>query len=153
MGIILLLVIVLISTSCSSPDQVKSNSVGQPHNQEELRQIENQWKEALLNQDTNVLKQILADDVVITTSNGVIESKSEFEADIKSDARKYQSLAFEDVKVSIYGNTAVVTGRAIVSDRSFGQESNHPGRFTRVYVKEQDQWKMVASQSTEISTQ
>jgi ketosteroid isomerase-like protein len=83
----------------------------------------------------------------------VTESKSQFESDIKSGARKYQSLAFDDVKVSIYGDTAVVTGRATLSDLSFGQESNHPGRFTHVYVKEQDQWKMVAAQSTDILPQ
>jgi ketosteroid isomerase-like protein len=150
---ILSVFVVLLSTSCSSSHQVKHKSGGQSDNQEEVRQIENQWKQALLNQDSNVLRQILADEIVITTTNGVVESKSEFEADIRSGARKYHSLAFDDVKVSIYEDTAIVTGRAILKDSSFGQGSDHPGRFTRVYVKEQGRWKMVASQSTDISAQ
>ena len=52
----------------------------------------------------------------------------------------------EDMRVRIYRDAAVVTGRAKRGFKYRGQEVNQERRYTHVYVKRQGQWRIVAQQ-------
>jgi ketosteroid isomerase-like protein len=56
----------------------------------------------------------------------------------------------EEMKVSVYGKTAIVPGIEYVK----GTYKNFPGeftlRFTNIYVRRDKRWQMVAHHSTEI---
>ena len=57
-----------------------------------------------------------------------------------------------DVKVRIYGNTAVVTGIVTYTGEQAGlKNTGIPARFTRVLVKRDGIWKQVVNQSTRIT--
>ena len=53
--------------------------------------------------------------------------------------------------VRVYGNTAVITGKADVKGTLAGNDATGQYMFTRVYVKKGGQWQSVAFQQTRIS--
>jgi hypothetical protein len=51
----------------------------------------------------------------------------------------------------VYGETAIVTGRATTKGRSPSGEITGWFRYTRLYVKRPGQWRLVAFQGTPIA--
>jgi len=58
---------------------------------------------------------------------------------------KFQSITTDDVQVRVYGNTAVETGRSTMIGQDKGQIVPRDTRFTRVWVKQQGRWRLVAN--------
>src|SRR5438046_7692333 len=63
--------------------------------------------------------------------------------------RPLPALSIEDPKVRIYGNAAVMTGNLVETNRDGRRELVL--RFTNTYVKQKEQWRMVAGQLTTLS--
>ena len=118
---------------------------------DEIIVLENRRTEAMTKQDSEALGEILADDLSYTHSTGRVETKSEFIASVASGRTKYNSIDVDDVKVRQYGDAAVVTGHAIFLVNANGQEHTLNLRFTGVYAKRDNAWRMVAWQSTRSS--
>ena len=123
---------------------------GKDNVESQIRQVENRRIQAMVKADTGELNQVLADDLTYTHSSGQVDSKVQLVESLKSGARKYQAIEPEDVKVRVYGDTAIVTGKAKLKTVSKGQESNFQVRFTDVYAKKNGHWQMVAWQSTRL---
>jgi hypothetical protein len=116
----------------------------------EVESAENRRFEAMLRSDVEALGRLLADDLIYTHSNGIVDTKARYLESLKSGDLKYISIEREDVKLRVYGNTAVITGRGLFKARSRGQELNSRLRFTDVWVRNRGAWRMVAWQSTRI---
>ena len=69
----------------------------------------------------------------------------------KSGQTKLTSDELSDMKVRVYGNTAVITGKADVKGTLGGKDTNGQIMFTRVYVKKGGSWRSVAFQQTLVS--
>ena len=119
--------------------------------QAELERLEKERAEAVIKGDTAALDKMTADDYMLTDVNGKMRSKSETMEAIKSGAIKLTSNDIDDVKVHVYGNAAVVTGRSTAKGTIDGKEMEGPVRFTRVYVRRNGTWQSVAFQQTRIS--
>jgi ketosteroid isomerase-like protein len=68
------------------------------------------------------------------------------------DFSRVDSYASEGLEVRVYGEAAVVTGLSPVKGRARGRAQAFSGRyrFTDVWVKHQDRWEAVATQSTSV---
>jgi ketosteroid isomerase-like protein len=92
---------------------------------------------------------VLSDKFVNTGSDGKVTSKAESLASAK--ATKYASVAYDDLKVTAFGDAAVATGdfKAKGTDPE-GKPLDVHERFTDTWVKgPKGQWQCVAShQST-----
>jgi ketosteroid isomerase-like protein len=143
----LLLAVVIASASLSafSQDKKVSNSVEQA-----VLKLEQQWEDALINSDVAALERIYDDSLIYTHSNGSVDNKSAYVGNIKSSVTKYQSMKRDDIKVSVYGATALVTCHWEVHVLSRGNKIDTNARYIHVYVKRKDGWKMVAHQATRI---
>ncbi|MGH9768371.1 MAG: nuclear transport factor 2 family protein, partial [Blastocatellia bacterium] len=102
----LLSVVVLASVSFVAFAQEKKAS--NPVEQAVLK-LEQQWEDALLKSDVAALEKLYDDSLVYTHSSGSVDNKSVYVGNIKSGVTKYQSMKRDDIKVSVYGNTALVT--------------------------------------------
>ena len=118
--------------------------------EQEIRQRETRRFEALVRGDMASLEEIMADDAIYTHATGVVETKAEYLAKMKSGEVRYESFAPEQLQVRIYGTAAVLTGIASVTAHVGGEVRNLRLRFTDVYVKQGDRWRMVAWQSTRL---
>jgi ketosteroid isomerase-like protein len=66
----------------------------------------------------------------------------------QSGSFKYDSRTISDLKIRIYGDTAIVTGRSTQKGSENGKDYSGDYRFTRVYGKQEGRWVTVALQAT-----
>ena len=100
---------------------------------------------AQITADTLALRRIYADDFLGIGPTGVVRNKAEVIADFTSHALTYQSITTAEVRVRVYGNTAVETGRSTMVGQDRGKAVPRDNRFTRVWVMTSGRWELVAN--------
>jgi ketosteroid isomerase-like protein len=114
--------------------------------------LEQQWLQSQKTNNPDLVAPLLADKFVNTGSDGKVTGKAEALATAK--ATKYDSAEYEDVKVMVFGNTAIATGsfKAKGTDES-GKPLDIHERFTDTWVKmPSGQWQCVASHGSPVKT-
>lgn len=101
--------------------------------------------------DGAALARLYADESLFTDENGLLWNKTEDIANVTSGAFKPTSYKFDDLKVHICGNTAVVTGRNTIKATFKGTDISGPYRFTEVFVKRDGRWQCVATQGVKVT--
>ena len=117
----------------------------------EIDQLEEAWRNAVLNGNTAALDSLLADDYMAITPGGTLQSKQQMLANFRSGATHFSSIEISDRKVRFYGTTALVTSRADVNGTSANGDFSGSYRYTRVYVRNaQGKWKTVSFEANRI---
>src|SRR6201993_5617544 len=96
--------------------------------------LEEQWLQSEKTNNPDLVAPLLADKFVNTGSDGKVMNKAEALAQAK--ATKYVSAEYEDVKVTVFGDTAIATGglKGTGTDAS-GQPLDIHERWTDTRVK------------------
>jgi len=110
--------------------------------------LENAWNHAIEAKDTKALDMLLASTFVAVEIDGSISSKSEFLASIKDPEYKPSQAVNEQVNVQVYGDAAIVVGIFRIKGIEKGKPYMHRERFTDTWIKHDQTWQCVASQST-----
>ena len=108
---------------------------------------------AQITADTIALRRIYADDFLGIGPTGVVRNKAEVIADFTTHALTYQSITTVEVRVRVYGNTAVETGRSTMVGQDKGKDVPRENRFTRVWVMTDGRWQLVANHYSLMTTQ
>jgi ketosteroid isomerase-like protein len=116
----------------------------------QIEQLEEARNQAILRGDAASIEKMTSDDYTFITLKGELRTKAEIVKGFASGSFKYQSRTISDLKVRVYGDTAVVTGRSIQKGAENGKDYSGDYWFTRVYVKQNDVWTTVALQTTMI---
>jgi len=116
--------------------------------QEELLKLENDFARAVTNNDADVVDGFLADDWIIVDPDGGMIDKARFLGVIKSGALSHEKMESADLRVRLYGNTAVVTGLTTTKGKFMGQDFTSCERATDIFVKQNDRWQCVFTQLT-----
>ena len=119
--------------------------------EEELKKLETDRAAAVVKGDVATLEKQTSDDYTLINMNGQMSDKSQMVSAFKSGQTKLTSDELSDMKVRVYGNTAVITGKADVKGALGGRDATGQIMFTRVYVKKGGQWQSVAFQQTRVS--
>ncbi len=119
--------------------------------EEELKKLETDRAAAVVRGDVATLEKQTSDDYTLINMNGQMSDKSQMVNAFKTGQSKLTSDALSDMKVRVYGNTAVITGKADVNGTLGGKDATGQIMFTRVYVKKGGQWQSVAFQQTRVS--
>jgi ketosteroid isomerase-like protein len=114
--------------------------------------LENAWNHAIEAKDTKALEMLLANTFVAVEIDGSVYSKSEFLASIKAPEYQPSQAVNEQINVQVYGNAAVVAGIFRIKGVEKGKPYVHRERFTDTWIKRDQSWQCVASQSTLITT-
>lgn len=118
-----------------------------------VKAAEKAWASATVAGDEATLKQVLADDLTYTHSNGETDTKAVFIDNLKTGARKYHKVEHESMDVRLYGNTAVLTATAQIETSQKGGKINPAHlRFIHVWVFQKGRWQLVAHQSLRLPT-
>jgi ketosteroid isomerase-like protein len=125
---------------------------GQRHeSRHEIFQLEETWRDALLKGNTAAMDSLLADDYMAITDSGILQTKEQTLANLRSGKVRLTALDISDRKVRFYGTTALVTSLAEVQGTT--PEGNISGsyRFTHVYARNaQGKWKIVSFEASKI---
>src|SRR5215813_1552715 len=116
--------------------------------QEEIRKIEEERNQAILAGDAAALDRLTSDDYTFITQRGELRTKAEIVDGFKAGSFRYSARDVTDLTVRVYGDAAVVTGRANQKGTEKGGDYSGENRFTRVYVRQGGRWMTVALQVT-----
>jgi ketosteroid isomerase-like protein len=116
--------------------------------QEELLKLENEFARAVINNDADAVDGFLADDWIIVDPDGGIVDKARFLGVIKSAVLSHELMESADLRVRLYGNTAVVTGLTTTKGKFMGQDFSSCERATDIFVKQNDRWQCGFTQLT-----
>jgi len=129
--------------------QTKDNKMGSGTEQA-VAGLEQQWTDAAKASNPEPLAPLLADKFVSTDSQGKVIGKAETLAHTK--AAKWQTNQISDVKVTVFGNTAIATGNwAGKGTDENGKPVDAHERWTDTWMKMSNgKWQCVASHSSTI---
>ena len=118
------------------------------HDFHELCSLVKVWNEAIARKDVEILRRLWAADFVAIGLDGTPSTRDEDLEAISSPYLEIKSLAVDDVDVRVYGDAAVVTGRAQAAGTFESADISGAFRFMNVFVRRNGSWVAVASQAT-----
>jgi ketosteroid isomerase-like protein len=118
------------------------------HVEEELLKIENEFAEAIVKNDLEGIGRLVADDWIIIEPDGGIVDRARFFEVIKSGALTHEMMESEDLRVRVYGDSAVVTAVTRTKGKFMRQEFSTQERVTDVFVRRDERWQCVLTHLT-----
>ncbi len=115
----------------------------------ELVRLESVWNEGHLRGSAEALEPLWADDLVAVVPKMPPITKAEALAFLHSGRMRFDRYETSELSVRVYGDSAVVTGRLRRSRNLGGRAVDDDWRFTKVYVRTADRWRVVAFHASE----
>jgi ketosteroid isomerase-like protein len=105
------------------------------------------YKRAMIKKDATALSRILSDDLTYTHSSNLHQDKAAVLDSLKGNAT-VEAIDFKNLKVRVYGNTALVVGDVDFRNNTDGVVSLSRLNVLHVLVKGPQGWQLVARQAT-----
>ena len=122
--------------------------------EQEVRQMIEKYRTALLRRDIPTLEKIWADDYFFVNASGEMLSEAQRLANLKSGATTLESITEEEErKVQVHQNTVVTTSRVTIKGQYSGQPTSGQYRSLNVWVKGPTGWQLVTNQLTALAPQ
>lgn len=112
----------------------------------QLTSIENEWNDANIKGNKATVRRIVADEFRGVGANGSVENKDQMLANMKP-APQIASLKLSDLKVSLAGNTAVITG---LNTATLKPRQILKFRFTDTFIWREGRWQAISSQASQV---
>lgn len=113
----------------------------------EILGLEQSWGDAVSKKDAAPLKRVLADDWIGRYPFYTLTKAQELE-EIKSGAIRVESVTTSEMKIRLFGNSAIVTGKDVEKQWYKGRDVSGTYLWMDVFVKREGRWQAVASQET-----
>jgi len=141
-GTVLLMATLAVGLSPVRGQDKKADTVA------ELKALDAKLTDAFKARDVQILDKYTAKGYLEIDPRGGLHNKKQYLEHLSKGTAKFEDLKETDVKVRVYGNTAIVTGllhlKAMVQDKDISGDY----RWTRVYNKKGDEWLCVNEQHT-----
>ena len=129
-------------------------ALGQAGNVEQsIKAMTEQLNQAALKGDAATYDKLVAGDYIAINIFGGTSTKADVLENFKSGKLKYEALEFSDVKVRVYGDTAVVNTTENLKGHLGATDISGQFRSVRVWVKRKGQWQSVSNQFTRVAPQ
>ena len=117
--------------------------------EEHFTRLETEWMNAWKNKDESRVRQLMAEDFTLTSSlsSGELVDKESW---IEKAMHQYscKSFSINQIKVRLYGNTAVLNIRFCQEAEANGRDWSGEFLLTDVWIQIQGNWQVVARHST-----
>jgi len=124
-------------------------SEGAPFTDEQaLIQLENDWGAAAKSKDKAWFERTFAEEYTAIGSSGKMRNKTEDIAETMSSSDTLTTDEASDMKVRVYGDAAVVTGRLHQAGKGKDGSFDRNYYWTDTFVRRDGRWQVVATQST-----
>ena len=108
--------------------------------------LEQQWTDAYRQRNIKLLTSMLAEDFIITVEDGSVYGKMGYMSHTADTGTQVDLAEESDLRVHMHGNVAVVTGAYHEMGSSKGKRYEYRDRLTDVWIKNNGQWQLIASQ-------
>jgi len=110
----------------------------------ELMHLEDVWNQAHLAGDAEELGHLWADDLEVAVPHMAVMTRTAALGFARSGRMKFLRYETSDLHIRVYGNAAVVTGHLLRTRTLNGNNVSDDWRFTKVYIREHRQWRVVS---------
>jgi ketosteroid isomerase-like protein len=142
---LIILAVLAVAPMCAMPHMDKHDL------RHQIENLEKAWCNAVLHANATAMDSLLAEDYMAITPNGILQSKEQALANLRSGAVHFTSIDLSDRKIRLYGKTALVTSRAEVEGTSPEGDLSGSYRYTRVYVMDaHGVWHIVSFEASRI---
>jgi ketosteroid isomerase-like protein len=114
--------------------------------EEEVLKVEKGFTDAIAKNDLESIERFVTDDWIIINADGGIIEKERFLEVIKSGALTHEMMQSDDIRVRVYGDSAVVSALTRSKGKFMEQEFTTHERSTDVFVRHDGQWRCVLTQ-------
>lgn len=115
----------------------------------ELERLETVWNQAHERGDSDALEALWADDLEVAVPKMPVMTKAEVLGFARSGRMKFLHYETSNLRVRVYGDAGVVTGRLQRTRALNGTEVSDDWRFTKTYVRETGKWRVVSFHASE----
>ncbi len=143
--VLIIAVVVITAASIGVAQEPSPSSSDRTSIEETIRKLDNERIQAQIHADATALDRIYAADFIGVGPSGTVRTKPQVISDFTSGSLKFQSITTDEVQVRVYGDTAVETGLSTMVGQDKDKTVPRDTRFTRVWVKQQGQWRLVAN--------
>lgn len=166
LSITMLIAASFMFTSCGAPAANNTAAGNKPANntaaapaadaaaiETEIKKLANDMSAAMVKGDTAAMDKLWADNYMFIGPDGAAATKAQRIDSMKSGDSKLESLAYDEMSVrsNAEGNGAVLIGRATVKGINMGKPTDGVFRFTQVWSKTKDGWRLASGQVTPIT--
>lgn len=144
-----LLIALLALGACASAS--KPSAPMQAMAAEQLRHQAEAWDEAIVGKDTAAIAANMSEDFLQIDSAGGVHDKAAFIALLTSPRLVIAPYTVDGLQIRIHGTAALVTGRTRMHGSWDGKPFESDYRYTDVYVREGDAWRVANVQITEVA--
>jgi ketosteroid isomerase-like protein len=142
--VLALAAIYLLAASLVSGQGGKGGNVEQT-----IKALTEQWRQALLKDDAAAYDKLTAEDFITIGTAGRSFTKAEIVGFLKSGTLKYDAYDYSDIKIRVYGDTALVNCTLNQKGHRGDIELiGGPYLVVLVWVKRNGQWQTVSWQGT-----
>lgn len=132
------------------PATAQESESGKAATEHVIKKLEGDWAVALVERDEAALDRIVSPDWVLTDPMGGLMTRAQAEADLKTGILKFELIKFDELKVRVYGDAAIVYGLDTENSQYKGRDMSGQYRFTDVFVKRDGRWQAVSTQVTRV---
>jgi ketosteroid isomerase-like protein len=111
---------------------------------EMLSKLEKDWADATMKGDIAFQDRIMADDYLGIMEDGTTNTKQQCIDFIRSGQFKAQSITVDDIKVRVFGDTAVATYHQYETSLFKGKDYSGQTLWTDVFLRRNGKWQIAA---------
>lgn len=115
-----------------------------------FQEIEDNFNKAVITDDINEIKKCITNDWVLVDSQGGIIPQEKFFNVLEQGLLSHSTMTKQVLRVKIYGDIALVTGRGQNTGTWQGQPMEADEWVTDVYKKESEKWLCVLTHLTPV---
>jgi ketosteroid isomerase-like protein len=143
---VLVMVILAVGLSSARGQEKKGDTVA------ELKALDAKLTDAFKTHDLQKLGKHIDDEYMLIDPRGGVHNKKQYLEYMAEGPSKVKDLKETDVKVRVFGETAVVSGLLHVKGKVDDKDIHAEYRWTRVYNKRGNEWLCVLEQHTHVLT-
>ena len=131
-------------------------SLAQTNAEAEIRKLEQAERQAVLKGDTTTLfQQLWAPEFIVNNPGNIVVTRQQVAELIRTGKISYERFERVIERVSIINNTAIVMGHELVSPEGVTDNAGKSltRRYTNIWMKRDNQWKLVGRQATIVTVQ
>ena len=128
------------------------NRVNMDHSiHDELIALATEWDRSMVGNDADAIGRYMADDWTIVGSDGSLRDKATFLGLVKSGVLTHNVMTSEDMRVRVYGDTALTISRGVSGGTYQGRPFREVERVSCVFVRQEGRWRCVLTHLSRLS--
>jgi ketosteroid isomerase-like protein len=118
---------------------------------DELIALATEWDRSMVENDADAIGRYMADDWTIVGSDGSLGDKATFLELVKSGVLTHNVMTSEDMRVRVYGDTAVTISQGVSGGTYQGRPFREVERVSCVFVRQEGRWRCVLTHLSRLS--